>query len=331
MTQTAYTESPAPRPDFATVIGTRGSELALWQAHHIQRLLGGEARGVGLQIIRTRGDHMLDIPLQNQLDKGFFTKELEAALLDGRVDIAVHSLKDLPTQNPEGLTLGAIPQRADVGDLLFVRREALDSARPFPVRRGARVGTASLRRKALLHHVAPDVEAAFLRGNVPTRLNKAKTGELDAVILARAGIARLGLDPGDLLVFDLVAESWLPAAAQGALGIQCRVADSAVRALLAPIADSEATAAVAVERELLQRMEGGCHSPFGALAQVHGAAVTLRAGTVDVQERWVHVQVSGPLATVAGQAEVALRAALAQGRVAKPEEQAWVRPAALWS
>lgn len=316
--------APVTRPNFPTVIGTRGSELALWQARHIQALLGGEAAGVGLQIIKTRGDQMLDVPLQHQLDKGFFTKELEAALLDGRVDIAVHSLKDLPTQMPPGLVLAAVPERADVNDVLFVRKDAYDPSRPLPVKAGARVGTASMRRKSLLQHVAPDVEATFLRGNVPTRLNKAKTGELDAVILARAGVSRLGLDTADLLVFDLDPLLWLPAAAQGALGIQCRGGDAKTLKILEKIANPDAALEVALERELLQRMEGGCHSPFGALATVTGSRAVLRAGTVDARDRWVAVQVEGTTAEVAAQAETALRAAIAK-------EQVWVRPAARWA
>ncbi len=292
-------------------IGTRGSELALWQARHVQARLGGEAAGVTLDIIKTTGDRMLDIPLQNQLDKGFFTKELEVALLADRVDAAVHSLKDLPTQLPDGLTLAAVPMRAAVEDLLLVRPEAVDLSRPLPLKAGARVGTASMRRMALLKHLAPDVEATFLRGNVPTRLGKAQKGELDAVILARAGVSRLGLDPGDLVVFDLNPRLWLPAAAQGALGLEARGQDAATLARLATLHHIPTAAAVDVERGLLRRMEGGCHSAFGAFAEIddkgHGV---LRAGIGD-DRGWHHIEVSGAVGTLVEAAYEAMQAALA--------------------
>ncbi len=310
-------------------IGTRGSDLALWQAHHVQRLLGGQAAGVQLRIIKTSGDRFVDIPLQNQLDKGFFTKELEAELLAGTIDLAVHSLKDLPTENPPGLVLGAVPPRADTGDVLFVQPAAHDPDQPMGLRAGARVGTASLRRMALLRAYAPQVQAEFLRGNVPTRLNKAKDAVLDAVILARAGVSRLGLPWGSLLAFDLDPAVWLPAAGQGALGLQCRADDQDLGARLAAVADLAAALAVRCERDVLRRMEGGCHSPFGALAAVHGDQVTLRAGAQASQGQWVAVAVSGPAGEVAARAETALRAALANPP-AVASEAAWVQPARPW-
>ena len=325
------------------IIGTRGSDLALWQARHIQALLGGEAAGVKLQIIKTLGDQLLDISLQNQIDKGFFTKELEAALLAGHIDLAVHSLKDLPTENPPGLVLAAVPPRADCGDVLFVRPERCDPQRAFPVQPGATVGTASLRRSALLACYAPQAQAAFLRGNVPTRLGKAKSGDLDAVVLARAGVARLGLDLGDLLAFDLHPQVWLPAAGQGALGIQCRHGDAALLAQLAQLADPASAQAVAIEREVLQRMEGGCHSPFGALAVIDAATVTapargtvtVHAGAIDAANRWLTVQVQGPAPTIAAQAERALRQILrgdaGDRSSSPPAEFAWALPARPWS
>lgn len=315
-------------------IGTRGSELALWQARHIQARLGGEGAGVSLDIIKTTGDRLLDIPLQNQLDKGFFTKELEVALLDLRVDAAVHSLKDLPTQLPEGLVLAAVPGRAAVGDLLLVRREAVDLGRPLPLKPGSRVGTASMRRMALLKHLAPDVEATFLRGNVPTRLGKAQKGELDAVILARAGVSRLGLDPGELVVFDLNPRLWLPAAAQGALGLEARGADQATLDRLAQLHHVPTASAVDVERGLLRRMEGGCHSAFGALAEVDEAGQgVLRAGLGD-DNGWHHIEVSGAVGTLVEAAYEAMQAALAGSAhpaIRAPQAaDAWHAPAETW-
>jgi hydroxymethylbilane synthase len=275
------------------IIGTRGSELALWQTRHVQARLGGEAAGVTFEIIKTSGDRLLDIPLQQQLDKGFFTKELEVALADRRVDAAVHSLKDLPTLVPPGLVVAAIPERADVGDLLFVHPDALDSTGILPLKAGTRVGTASLRRMALLKHLRPDLEPAFLRGNVPTRLGKCKSGELGAVILARAGITRLGLDPGDLAVFDLDPTRWLPAAAQGAMAIEARSDDSTLLARLRGLHDVATADAVSLERELLRRIEGGCHTAFGAIALGQGDDWTLHAGMTGEDGTWRHVTVHG--------------------------------------
>jgi hydroxymethylbilane synthase len=297
----------------------------------VQRLLGGEAHGVHLQVIRTRGDQLLDVPLQNQLDKGFFTKELEVALDSRAIDLAVHSLKDLPTQMPPGLVLGAVPCRADAGDVLLIHPRAHAHGEQVPLRPGSRVGTASLRRSALLRHFAPLSEPAFLRGNVPTRLGKARSGELDAVVLARAGVSRLGLDLAGLVAYDLDPRCWLPAAAQGALGLQCRAGDAALLSRLAAIADAPTAEAVGLERSLLQRMEGGCHSPFGAWAEVSAGRATLRAGTVDDDGRWVRVCVEAALDEVVAAAEKALRAAIARGPVPAGEEAMWLRPVQPWS
>ena len=319
------------------IIGTRGSELALWQARHIQARLGGEQAGVALQIIKTSGDKLLEIPLQQQTDKGFFTKELEVALADHRVDLAVHSLKDLPTQMPPGLVLSAIPVRADVHDLLLVRKEAVDLSRKLPIRAGSRVGTASMRRMALLKHVAPDVLPTFLRGNVPTRLNKAISGEMQAVILARAGLARLGLDTADLAVFDLNPDLWLPAAAQGALGIQARGDDPAVLAKLALLRDANATQAVELERGLLRQLEGGCHAAFGAHATpIAGSdGWQLLAGLEDAAGNWRSVAVRGPVETLvlAAYAQLIAEPFPEASRTAQGlfEAQSWYAPARAWS
>ena len=309
-------------------IGTRGSELALWQARYIQARLGGEAAGIQLKIVHTSGDKLLNIPLQAQLDKGFFTKELEVELAAQAVDAAVHSLKDLPTQLPPGLKLAVIPVRAEVNDVLLVHKSAVDLSRPLPVKAGARIGTASMRRSALLKHVAPDLDPVLLRGNVPTRMNKAKTGELDAVLLARAGLARLNLDPGDLVLFDLNPHLWLPAAAQGALGIEIRDDDANATAHLAPLHDPATAAAVNLERGLLRRIEGGCHSPFGALAEVgaDGHAV-LRAGTVTADGTWRAIHVSGPVDDLVERAFAALQDPAA----AVGENEPWWTPARPWS
>lgn len=311
------------------VIGTRGSELALWQARHIQARLGGEAAGVTLQIIKTSGDQLLNIPLQQQVDKGFFTKELEVALADRRIDVAVHSLKDLPTQYPPGLTLAAVPVRADACDVLFVRPEALDLERPLPLRPGAKVGTASMRRSSLLKHVLPDVEATFLRGNVPTRLKKALSGELDAVILARAGVSRLGLDTGDLHVFDLVPTLWVPAPAQGALGIEAREDDAPVLARLATLHDVATADCVALERGLLRRIEGGCHAAFGALARPVALGYELHAGVQTDDGGWRSIVVRGAADTLVEAAFEALQTGQADALAVG--DSVWFAPAQPWS
>ncbi len=317
------------------IIGTRGSDLALWQARHIQQLLGGEAAGVTLEIIRTTGDKILDIPLQGQLDKGFFTKELETALLERRIDVAVHSLKDLPTQMPAGLVLAAVPQRADVNDLLLIHRDSVDATQPLNLRHGARVGTSSLRRIALLKHAAPQAHAAFLRGNVPTRLNKVDTGELNAVILARAGVSRLRLRAPNVLAFDLNPRLWLPAAAQGALGIQARLGDPDVVAQLNKLQDAATLQAVDLERGLLRRIEGGCHSAFGALAEMleAPAQATLRAGLSAPDGTWHSLVVTGRPADLVENAYAAVQAILGGGTQAVEAAdgaESWACPAAAW-
>ncbi len=308
-------------------IGTRGSELALWQARHVQARLGGEAAGVQLKIVKTSGDQLLNIPLQAQLDKGFFTKELEVELANHLVDAAVHSLKDLPTNLPPGLMLAAIPERAEVNDVLLVHKSALDLSRALPVKAGAKIGTASMRRSALLKHVAPDLEPVLLRGNVPTRLGKAKSGELDAVLLARAGLARLNLDPGDLAVFDLNPQRWLPAAAQGALGIEIREGDENAINYLKTMHNPATAAAVGLERGLLRRIEGGCHSPFGALAIVNDdGTATLRAGTVGTDGIWRAIEVSGRVEDLVERAFALL---MAQGPDLV-DDSPWFTPARSW-
>lgn len=312
-------------------IGTRGSELALWQARHVQALLGGESAGVTLKIVKTSGDRLLEIPLQAQLDKGFFTKELEVELAAGTIDLAVHSLKDLPTQLPQGLILAAIPQRAEVNDVLLVHPRALDLTRALPVKAGANVGTASMRRTALLRHVAADVNPVLLRGNVPTRLNKAKTGELDAVLLARAGLARLRLDPGELAVFDLNPRLWLPAAAQGALGIEIRENDEKARQALEKLHDPQAELAVNLERGLLRKIEGGCHSPFGALAEILGdGTAILRAGTTGRDGNWRAIRVEGDYNCLIENAFDLLMADNVPSNGSKEIVQ-WFSPARSWS
>ena len=237
-------------------IGTRGSQLAQWQAAWVRDQLA--TRGVTAQIvvIKTRGDAEVDRPLHELEGKGFFTKEIEDALLDGRIDVAVHSLKDLPTQLPAGLALAAVPQRHDP-------REALvggASLRDLPT--GARVGTSSLRRVTQVRYLRPDLEVVSLRGNVPTRVRKVETHDgLDAALLAIAGLERLGLGGKGSVVdpFDV-----MPAPGQGALGLEIRDDDNATRKALQALHDPVSAAAVGEERALLAELGGGCQAPVAA-------------------------------------------------------------------
>ncbi len=275
-------QTPAPS-DFAPTcrIGTRGSELALWQARTIQRLLGELGTRAELEIIKTKGDKIDDVPLAKLEGKGFFTKEPEDALLDGRVDLAVHSLKDLSTEMPDGLVLAAMVGREDPREMLLVRPEAVDQARlaagdVLPLADGARLGTSAARRQAQVGRLRPDVRIVDLRGNVPTRVNRLREGRYDAILLACAGLKRLELDLSDLFTLPLDAARFVPAPAQGMLGLQCRDEDL-WRRTIARLDCAEAARAVRAERNLLCRLEGGCQLPFGVNITGAGAEWRLEA------------------------------------------------------
>jgi hydroxymethylbilane synthase len=259
-------------------IGSRGSELALWQARHVQSLL--RARFVEedfpIEIIRTSGDRIQDRALYKVEDKGFFTKEIEEALLSGRIDLAVHSLKDLPTESPAGLTVAAVPEREDAHDVWL----SLDGSGPLKAAPNARVATSSLRRRAQLRALRPDLTYEDLRGNVPTRVQKLRDGLYDAVVLARAGLYRLGLLPENAVVLPF--EAVLPAPGQGALGIQTRSDDLAARSRAAVLQDDDALWAVTAERAFLGRLQGGCLVPVGAHAVVRGDRLCLAGMVADL-------------------------------------------------
>ena len=237
-------------------IGTRGSQLARWQAEWVRGRLGELGVRAELVVIKTQGDADVDRPLHELEGKGFFTKEIEDALLDERIDVAVHSLKDLPTSLPPGLALAAIPARHDP-------REALVNGQSFQaLPTGTRIGTSSLRRVAQVRFLRPDLEVVPLRGNVPTRVRKVEGREgLDAALLAIAGLERLGLGAKGTLVDPL---DIMPAPGQGALGIEIRAGDRKTRAVLEPLHDREAAGAVTAERALLAALGGGCQAPVAA-------------------------------------------------------------------
>jgi hydroxymethylbilane synthase len=252
-------------------IGSRGSQLALWQAHHISDRLREQGHTVELEIIKTTGDKILDVALAKVGTKGMFTKEIEEALAEGRIDLAVHSLKDLPTELSAGFEIAAITKRENNCDVFCSRDYASIEALP----RGARVGTSSLRRQAQLKAIRPDLEIHPLRGNVDTRLRKLAQGEYDAIILAAAGLYRLGKT--ELVRQVIPSEVMCPAAGQGALGIEIRAGDAATRARLGFLDDADARAATTCERALLNKLGGGCQVPIGAAAEVRNGRLHLDA------------------------------------------------------
>lgn len=266
--------------DHTIRIGTRGSQLALWQAHHISDRLREAHPGlvVELEVIKTSGDRIQDRALYEVGGKGLFVKEIEDALLERRVDLAVHSMKDVPGALPEGLVLAAMPRRADPYDALLSVKHASLSDLP----QGARVGTTSLRRRFQLARLRPDLDIISLRGNVDTRLRKLREGEFDAILLAVSGLTRLGW--ADAITQVLSPPDFLPAIGQGALGLEIRQDDDRARALLEPLRHPETERCVSAERGVLARLEGGCHLPIAAFAQVlDDGSLTLsaRLGTPD--------------------------------------------------
>ncbi len=260
------------------ILGSRGSDLALWQARHVRRLLS-ERAGLDsrIEIIQTAGDRSGDVSLARLEGKGFFTKEIEEALLRGDIDLAVHSHKDLPTQGPPGLVVAAVPERGAAGECLAVRAEAWSEASPLPLREGAVVGTGSARRRAQLAALRPDVELRDLRGNVPTRLRKVAEGQYDAIVLAKAGLERLGVAPDGLRIHDLMMEQMMPAPAQGALAIQIRAGDAALAAGVARLHHEPTARCVEAERHLLASFAGGCSLPLGAHATLENGGLRLQA------------------------------------------------------
>jgi hydroxymethylbilane synthase len=254
-------------------IGTRGSDLALWQAEYVSGLVGREKTEI--RIIKTQGDIIQNVSFEKMEGKGFFTKEIENALLGKSIDVAVHSLKDLPTDSIPGLCIAAIPVREMPSDVLLIRPEALDTARILHLREHAVVGTSSVRRLAQLKHADPTIEVQPLRGNVNTRLRKLREGRYDAIMLAYAGIARLELDISAFQMYILPYDVFLPAPAQGALGLQVRTDDEHTRSMIRKLNHEDTELAVTAEREFLKHFGGGCHIPLGALATVTAGGIHL--------------------------------------------------------
>lgn len=274
------------------VIGTRQSKLALWQADWVMERLQELRPDYRYRIsgIKTRGDNILDAALSKIGDKGLFTKELELAMLRGEIDLAVHSMKDLPTELPGGLVIGAVCRREFPGDVLITRAGLKIDELP----RGAVIGTSSLRRRAQILHYRDDFKTVDVRGNVHTRLRKLDEEMMDATVLAFAGIHRLGLDKRitQVLPFNLC----LPAVGQGSVGVEVRVDDTEVRQLVSAIDHLESRAAITAERALLKRLEGGCQIPIGALGIVNGPKLCMEGVVAGLSGRqMVRASLAGPV------------------------------------
>lgn len=281
------------RPPATIRIATRSSNLALWQARHVSELLSKANPGLTVELIEvsTVGDRDLQQPLREFGGLGVFTREVQQALLDGRADVAVHSLKDLPTESHPNLELAAIPERGATADAIVLPARAPqaitddgDSLACLPI--GARVATGSPRRQAQLRHVRPDLQLLEVRGNVETRLRKLDAGEFDAMILAAAGLERLLLD--NRISRRLAAPLMYYAVGQGALGLECRRGDEVTRESLARLTDPATRARATAERSLLARLRAGCHAPVGVISSCEDTRLELEAVvlTPDGQQRW---------------------------------------------
>lgn len=245
------------------IIGTRGSDLALWQANFVRKELEHRGHEVHIEIIKTQGDKIQDLSFDKMEGKGFFTKEIEDALLRNEIDLAVHSHKDLETNQPEGLEVAAVSSRANPCELLVIRESVHEENALWGLKKDAVVGTSSARRKSQLLALRPDVQIKELRGNVPTRVEKLKTGAYDAILLAKAGILRLELDLSDLVCIDLTPDEFVPAPAQGVLALQIKSSAIEIKNILKQINDPAVQKLVHLERSVLNLMDGGCQLPLG--------------------------------------------------------------------
>ncbi|PIX97684.1 MAG: hydroxymethylbilane synthase [Hydrogenophilales bacterium CG_4_9_14_3_um_filter_63_34] len=292
------------------VIATRESQLALWQAKHVKARLMELHPGLEVELLgmTTQGDQILDSPLSRIGGKGLFVKELETAMAEGRADLAVHSIKDVPMDLPAGFELAAISKREDPRDAFVSRKYA--SLSDLPV--GARVGTSSLRRQVQLRAVYPTLDIDTLRGNVNTRLRKLEEGQYDAILLAAAGLKRLGLDAHIRAI--LSPEESLPAVGQGALGIEIRGGRPDLAALLAPLNDAETAACVRAERAMSRMLQGGCQAPIGGFAEMREGRIHLRAFVADLEGiRFFKSEVQGDPADPEAIGHAAARELIAQG------------------
>lgn len=245
------------------IVGTRGSKLALWQANHLLGNLTALGHLAELKIIKTQGDKIQNLSFDKLEGKGFFTKELEDALLDQSIDIAVHSMKDVPTTQPIGLVLGAVSKRADPSDTLIVRKDVQTENRVFGLPENPVIGTSSFRRKSQILGLVPDAKVLDLRGNVPTRIRKLSEKQYDAIILAQAGLDRLALDLSEFITIKMHPKEFVPAPAQGVMAYQIREKNMALRKIVLNLHDEKTASCTNIERKVLKMMEGGCQLPLG--------------------------------------------------------------------
>ena len=250
------------------IIGSRGSELALWQANYVKDQLKSIGLSSTIKIIKTKGDQIQHLSFDKIEGKGFFTKEIENELLSNKIDLAVHSLKDLETNQPEGLCIAAVPPRENPADCLLIHSKGFDQKQDLNLKDYAVVGTSSARRKNQLLFFREDLKLTDLRGNVPTRVDKLRKGEYDAIVLAKAGLNRLDIDLKEFHVVDLSPHVFIPAPAQGALGLQVREEDDFLKEQLKKLNDATTSESVHFERAILNQLGGGCHSPFGAYSDL---------------------------------------------------------------
>ena len=244
-------------------IGTRGSDLALWQANHVKNQLESLGCEVNIKIIQTQGDRIQDLSFDKLEGKGFFTKEIESALLSNEIDLAVHSHKDLETSPPAGLIIAAVSEREDPSELLLIRKEAFDANKKLQLKDKAIIGSSSARRQSILRAYRADLNIQELRGNVPTRIEKLRAGQYDAILLAKAGVSRLGLNLEDLVSVVLDPKEFVPAPAQGVLGLQVRAIDQETIAWVSQLNVKQTENCISIERSVLRNMEGGCQLPLG--------------------------------------------------------------------
>ena len=258
-------------------IGSRGSRLALWQANFTKKALELNGNSVEIIVIKTKGDKIQDIGFDKMEGKGFFTKEIEDALLSNKIDLAVHSHKDLETNQPPGLFIGGVSKREDPSELLLVSKNSFDPSKMWNIIENGKIGTSSARRKSLIYSERKDLQIIDLRGNVPTRIKKLREGDYDAIILAKAGVLRLNLNLDDLYQITLDPHKFVPAAAQGALAFQIRDSDKRLHKELLKITDPKSAKAISLERRILKLFNGGCQVPIGVYCDLKSVFVSYSA------------------------------------------------------
>lgn len=274
------------------IIGSRGSDLALWQANFVKDSLENLGHSVEIKIITTQGDAIQNLSFDKMEGKGFFTKEIEQALIDKTIDLAVHSHKDLETNPPKGLEIACVSDRANPSDLLLIAKDSYDGIRKWGLKERAVIGTSSARRKAQLKHHIPQCSLKDLRGNVPTRINKLRDGQYDAILLAKAGVDRLEIDLSEFEVVVLDPTVFVPAPAQGVLGLQIREDDTELAQILNAIDHPGVKKRIGLERKILNLLEGGCQLPLGVYCNEDDHLYVSYASSAEAENNYLDYHVS---------------------------------------